>query len=292
MTPHPPTATPSVARTGPGVRRVIVCIVLGVITTVAVAWASAFITADPRSGMPAWLVWGHVDADGDHKGPWRLQVCTPWHARTAYFEKGRVYDNQHAAPAGAVSTAVEGWSIATSTRSMGERFDKRELLFSPDVQARIAATPLEVWSAVEERRGFPFAALRSTIFGTLDKASPSIFVSPDSIVLENAPDGSGVINGRRDSIVTVRALSYSPLWPGFLANTLIFAVLWAVVIAAAAWLFGTVTGRRAMAQGRCPKCGYDLLGNHAGGCPECGWNRSLSPETKAEADQASNTERT
>lgn len=285
-------AVATATRTKPSLRRVLACFALGVVTTIAVAWASVFINTDPRSSMPSWLVWGHVASDGDHVQPWRLAIVTPWHARTAYFEKGRVYNKPAAAPAGASSTAVEGWSIATSTRNMATRFDQRALAFSPAVQAVIDATPWRVWSAGEESRGFPFPALRSTLFGTLDNASASIFTSPDSIVLENAPDGSGVVTGRRDSILTVRALSYAPLWPGFLANTVFYAILWAIILAAASFLFATITGKRAMAQGRCPRCGYDLVGNHAGGCPECGWNRPISQQIKAQADQTSGTERT
>lgn len=60
-----------------------------------------------------------------------------------------------------------------------------------------------------------------------------------------------------------------PVWPGFIVNTVIYAVLlWLLTLA-------PFTARRMIRhkQGRCIKCGYDLRGTEHDVCPECGWER-------------------
>jgi len=62
-------------------------------------------------------------------------------------------------------------------------------------------------------------------------------------------------------------LPYGPIWPGLLANTAIYGSAWWAL------LFGPgmfIRWRRRRA-GRCVKCGYDLRGLSPGSeCPECG----------------------
>lgn len=68
-----------------------------------------------------------------------------------------------------------------------------------------------------------------------------------------------------------RALPLRPIWPGFVADVLFWAVtLWAVVV-------GPFQMRQLLRKrrGRCPQCGYDLRGDLSQGCPECGWGRQL-----------------
>jgi hypothetical protein len=63
----------------------------------------------------------------------------------------------------------------------------------------------------------------------------------------------------------------APIWPGFVVDTLFYAVfLWLLIP-------GPFVLRRSIRvnRGRCPKCGYDLRGEHAAGCPEYGWGREL-----------------
>jgi len=66
-----------------------------------------------------------------------------------------------------------------------------------------------------------------------------------------------------------RTLPWRPMWPGFAVNALCFSVVWLSV------MVGAVTFRRALhrRRGRCIMCGYDLRGELDVGCPECGWNR-------------------
>jgi hypothetical protein len=64
-----------------------------------------------------------------------------------------------------------------------------------------------------------------------------------------------------------RALPFLPVWKGLLADTGVFAAAWGAAWAAA-WL-----ARRALRlRGRrCAACGYDLAGGTIAVCPECGW---------------------
>lgn len=60
------------------------------------------------------------------------------------------------------------------------------------------------------------------------------------------------------------------IWTGFIANTVLYAGLWAAVTvgAVAATRRTRVYLRRK--KGCCIHCGYDLRGNTSGTCPECG----------------------
>lgn len=56
-----------------------------------------------------------------------------------------------------------------------------------------------------------------------------------------------------------------PLWPGLIANTLIYATMWWTLIATPFALRRALRRRR----GQCPKCGYDCSAS-GDVCPECG----------------------
>ncbi|MBX3359095.1 MAG: hypothetical protein KF745_11800 [Phycisphaeraceae bacterium] len=66
------------------------------------------------------------------------------------------------------------------------------------------------------------------------------------------------------------ALPWVPIWPGLLADTALWSIAFAALVALvhlpARWL------RRS--RGRCPRCGHDLrgAGSSVSGCSACGWN--------------------
>ncbi len=79
--------------------------------------------------------------------------------------------------------------------------------------------------------------------------------------------------------ITIRGMSLPihPIWPGFLANTLLYALAWLGL--ARLWRL-----RRAWLRtrkGLCPHCAYDLRADFTPGCPECGWRRAPSPTSAA-----------
>ncbi len=63
-----------------------------------------------------------------------------------------------------------------------------------------------------------------------------------------------------------RRIALFPLWPGCIANTLIYGLLaWLVVSAARRWRMARRRKSRL-----CPTCGYDYANLDV--CPECGWS--------------------
>lgn len=80
-----------------------------------------------------------------------------------------------------------------------------------------------------------------------------------------------VLSGEMTPIGATRALPVTPVWPGFLINTLFYAALWFGVF----FIIGTVKRGLRRRRGACVNCGYDPRGNAPGqtGCPECGWGR-------------------
>ena len=68
--------------------------------------------------------------------------------------------------------------------------------------------------------------------------------------------------------MSARRLPIDPLFPGFLLNTLFYAIVVGAILALPLRLVPLRRRRRAR-RGRCPTCNYDLAGL-AGPCPECG----------------------
>ncbi len=66
-------------------------------------------------------------------------------------------------------------------------------------------------------------------------------------------------------------LPYRPFIDGLILDTLLYGLM-----AYGFWLIpGPLKRRRRVRKGLCPKCKYDLRGDHGAGCPECGWGRQL-----------------
>jgi hypothetical protein len=65
-------------------------------------------------------------------------------------------------------------------------------------------------------------------------------------------------------------LPLSPLWPGFVADTALYAAAWWLLIFAPLPLYRAGRRRFRVSRGMCGSCGYDLKGSPGGACPECG----------------------
>jgi hypothetical protein len=127
--------------------------------------------------------------------------------------------------------------------------------------------------AYRTRAGWPFRSVEAGTFG----------VCPDSDTPLNHVWGIGVTvtadYGVGIPASESRPLPYRPIWPGFLVNTFIFAVLLWLVFS----LRFALRRLNRFNHGCCPNCGYDLRGQFEAGCPQCQWGRAQSPRIGASA---------
>jgi len=118
-------------------------------------------------------------------------------------------------------------------------------------------------SYIEYASGWPFLALR---YWSIEKWTKSAdrFVEREGLwVLPAWCEFGDAGNSTR------RNLPFLPAWWGFAANAALYAaVLWLLIPGPFA-LRRYVRCRR----GRCVKCNYDLRGTAGERCPECGWER-------------------
>lgn len=121
---------------------------------------------------------------------------------------------------------------------------------------------------LEEARGWPALAMAIEYTG-FDAYKPARLGVEGGIAL---PPASSTHSQSWTAAIgpdaaTVRALPARPIWPGLLADTLFYAVLFAGLHQLVGW------GKRARrrGRGRCAACGYDITGiADDEPCPECG----------------------
>lgn len=200
------------------------------------------------------------------------------------------------------SAAGEGRGCLVLTRHVGPGSDRYESFtgayFSPrDPQApkpeeiargwaRRAALPWTLESVqwpgptshgerVVEGRGWPMRAFWCEL-------TPDYGTQP----LEYDPRGGFTLPAYLEFIVPKDrgepALPCRPIVSGLLINSALFAAAWWGLLFAPALVRRFLRRKR----GRCPKCGYDLLGNLHAGCPECGWRRMPAAPAIAMHDEA------
>ena len=116
---------------------------------------------------------------------------------------------------------------------------------------------------IETARGWPMLALRETRI--LDPMAPE----PERLI------GGIAIHRSGPTIVDARALPIVPIWRGLIINGLIFGCAWYVILFDVPGLLRRRKRKTRRIEGRCPACGYDLKGEFEAGCPECGWRREV-----------------
>lgn len=240
---------------------VAIYLLLGLVATVAVAWGSAW-TMSPnrlvrhihdREGPPyrsAWefRCWGGMryelqDALDDEMLEWErqqdptqawMEFDVEWpHVASSLI----AYDDDGNADATVVVEA-RGWPWIA-------------------VRCELDIAP-ELWSRVSRSHGPGYWSRRASQRNVL------LNVVPPDLSVQGAIEGPD-IRGRFYSPTGTILLPYLPYWPGLIADTLVFALLFVGLHQLVAW------GRRKRRRerGHCPTCGYDLTGID-GVCPECG----------------------
>ena len=254
-----------------------VAVLLGVVTTVAVAWASAV-------WVPVQNASGVIGIDGKHLQPWLIELKRATARRTIWFEKGRIWAYPQTGPPGGIDAAVSSWSFAIRS-GRNPKFKYGEVRVPETLRPLIdQPKPYTHWGGAEDARGWPLAALGCRVLGSTNPKARSVWVGHHAIFLEPPRGQRMPPRSWPNNLATVRALPMAPLWGGFLADSALYSLLWwAALVAGPA-----VLGRLRTPAGHCPRCRYDLAGNPEGGCPECGWGRgreAMSDQRSVISDQ-------
>ena len=243
------------------VTRLILFLLLGVVTTLAIAWGFAYATdrvaAYQSSHIGAKVYFG--EGEWHHVSQFRTGAGEI--VRLDYLGGDPVRD-PHIAP-----WDLSSWTV--THRSPREVYETIHLDLSLQ----------------EEAWGWPCLALRSAVWFEDDVPRPSWDAQRRRMVAaapaaspktrsawlfdqELYVDPTGIVSGP----AMLRSLPLEPIPLGLAANSALFASTWWVLLVG--W---RIALRRWRAHaGRCPQCGYDLRGDLARGCPECGWNRAAT----------------
>ena len=134
-----------------------------------------------------------------------------------------------------------------------------------EIVGRNDSNDFPYYSTICREYGMPFRSLwawgQMAVFPETSEADPQ----PQSVVLP-------VPRALRWAVPSIPFLPVVPLWPGFVMDSLVYAILGAVVWCGICGGFSKWRGRR----GRCVACRYDLAGMAPGStCPEFGKASSI-----------------
>lgn len=123
--------------------------------------------------------------------------------------------------------------------------------------------------------GWPFlshkgsaAVLRVRDTGRAAEDSYAVHGALSRVIYPGTPAGE-CTPGLPPSMHGAISFAYTPLWGGLMANTLFYAIAYALITSTA-----RVHRRlRRIRGGLCPICKYDLRYDLSRGCPECGWRK-------------------
>lgn len=217
-------------------RRIFIAILAGVATTVALSWL-----AMPLPRGNAW----YGPRTHEDLGLWEAQDGRHWG-----IDRGR----------NAWHTVVSYWHMQISGYSLSIpaadyeawKFDFRTLP-RPLRPGSLDELHMNAWY---HQTGWPMPALACSVHWKKQIANSDVIYTV-----------RGGVQLPRDARFNPRALPLTPVWPGFLVDSALFAVLWLLLTV------GAGSARRAwrIRCGRCGGCGYPRSGlADSAACPECG----------------------
>ena len=228
---------------------VVLLLLLGLITTVAVAWFYAGIAhpALAENKLSWWSDSRYTLSNGWWIREWSGPGKRARLIRVADERRGFISPDEFEVPS---------WSVGNQIAS--------------EASAEV----------FEDERGWPFLSLRCTWHEEQPFSLPNEPVDgglsiralePDWMIertmMMGSPDMDYVHTDQH------RALPLIPIWPGLLGSTLFYSLLWLPVVFVAGGL-GVVRRRFRRAKNRCTQCGYSLHKLEADTCPECGWGKN------------------
>ena len=227
---------------------------VGAIATVAVSWCLAAMVAIPGSPLG-------LQAAGFDVGSASVALAAPVAEVVDHLQV--VTAVRRGTVAAAVYPVVHGTNYGSVDELLGSTPLLRRVKVGPDGLAQDASSCF-----VYRGDGWPFVAM----CWTADGAWPELTVQGGFPLQADSP-GVMTSNGFDDRQV----LPLTPLWPGFIANTLFFAAVWSAL-----WSIPRVTlaarRRWRIRSGRCLACGQMSHPTQAR-CPECGEVRRQPSES-------------
>ncbi len=266
---------------------------LGVATTVTVAWS--FATIAPLRGLPPSDQWNGVRIPEYEQLGWQFALMGT--SRTGFAMNRQLMAAEfrpHEHPwMYASGLAADSWhlrgliqlldlmlerrtpeQVRTSERAAESSTDSPTQTRFPDDEAK---PPL--WPKVTSQSGrlgliitdgqlavgWPLLCLRARFAQSLSPSQTQhVWSAPGGFIIHHtSPPFVNLIAGRGFPVIW----PYRPYWPGLLANTLFFTVLWTIPLV----FVPALRRRQRRRHHRCVSCAYDLSGTSTDRpCPECG----------------------
>lgn len=248
--------TPARRRTGRWARRCIALLAAGAALTIAIAWACASAVRLPATGR---VVFSST--------PGSLPSTATWWSRPGAIRFAFIYDTPSVA--GTWDRQVVAKAAADQTAANLRLYLEQSSWPAWGRAPDPAADPSIMWAGVvQDARGWPAPAMWCEW-------------TYDSSRMRRPAFGPRVLDARGGVDLTartvrllaptdLRAIPLRPVWWGLILDTLFYAAVLAIPVAAA----GPIRARHRRGRNRCPRCGYSLAGQRAVGCPECGWKRA------------------